>query len=136
MYQSTTETRVRYGETDQMGYLYYGNYALYYEIGRAEAFRALGCTYKSLESIKIHMPVVRVESTYRHPAFYDELITIQTTVKELNGGPRIVFYTDIFNEEHILIHEGKTTLAFFDASVQRIIKMPEVIFQRLKPYFN
>ena len=62
MYTATTQIRVRYGETDQMGYLYYGFYALYYEVGRAEAIRELGYTYRELEEMGVMMPVVELNS--------------------------------------------------------------------------
>ncbi len=83
MYESTTQVRVRYGETDQMGYLYYGYYALYYEVGRAEAIRQLGFTYKELEDMGIVMPVAELNAKYLRPALYDNLITVKTILKEL-----------------------------------------------------
>jgi acyl-CoA thioester hydrolase len=78
MYSAETKIRVRYGETDQMGYLYYGYYALYYEVGRAEAIRELGFTYKQMEDMGIMMPVAELNAKYYRPAKYDDLITVKT----------------------------------------------------------
>src|SRR4029079_6263659 len=99
MYESLTEVRVRYGETDQMGYLYYGYYALYYEVGRAEAIRQLGFTYRELEEMGVMMPVVELNAKYLRPALYDNLITVKTILKQLPDGPKIQFHSELYNEE-------------------------------------
>ena len=83
MYQHQTQIRVRYGETDQMGYLYYGNYALYYEVGRTDAIRQLGLTYKWMEQNGVALPVAECNLQYLRPAFYDELLTVNTIIKEI-----------------------------------------------------
>ncbi len=98
MYTSDTQIRVRYGETDQMGYLYYGYYALYYEQGRAEAIRQLGFTYKELEEQGVMMPVVEMNAKYFRPALYDDLITVKTSLKVLDKeSPRVQFHSDLYN---------------------------------------
>ena len=97
MYSATTHIRVRYGETDQMGYLYYGYYALYYEVGRAESIRELGFTYRQLEEMGIMMPVIELNSQYFRPALYDDLITVKTILKELPDGPKIRFHSELYN---------------------------------------
>ena len=82
MYSFETQLRVRYGETDQMGYLYYGNYAQFYEVGRVETMRSLGMSYKTLETdYGILMPVMSMQVRYVRPAFYDDLLTIKTTIR-------------------------------------------------------
>ena len=83
MYQSTTQTRVRYAETDQMNVVYYGNYAQYFEIGRVESMRALGYTYKRMEDEGIILPVVELHTRYLRPATYDDLLTVKTTLREM-----------------------------------------------------
>ena len=93
MFTSTTEIRVRYGETDQMGYLYYGNYALYYEVGRTDAIRSLGLTYKALEEMGVALPVAELHINYYRPAFYDDLITVKTMLKEMPENSKIQFHT-------------------------------------------
>jgi acyl-CoA thioester hydrolase len=136
MYISEFKVRVRYGETDQMGYLYYGNYALYYEVGRAESIRQLGFTYRELEEQGILMPVVELNSKYLRPALYDDLITIKTMLKELPQGKRIQFHSELYNEKGELLNVGVTTLAFLDPVQKRTITIPEVLLQKLAPFFD
>ena len=78
MFKSETKIRVRYAETDQMGYCYYGNYAQYFEVARVEALRSLGVTYKTMEENGIWLPVVDFSINYLQPAYYDEELTILT----------------------------------------------------------
>jgi acyl-CoA thioester hydrolase len=136
MYVSETQLRVRYAETDQMGFLYYGNYAAYYEVGRAEAIRALGFTYKQLEELGIIMPVVKLESTYHRPARYDDLITIRTTLKELPAGSSVAFHSELFNEEGKLLNTGITTLVFYDPVAAAKASMHPELTRRLEPFFK
>lgn len=135
MFTATTQIRVRYGETDQMGYLYYGNYALYYEVGRAEAIRELGFSYRQLEEMGVMMPVAELNAKYYRPALYDDLITVKTTLQELTGGTKIQFHTSLFNEAGALLNKGITTLVFFDPVLKKTINMPEELYKRLAPYF-
>ena len=136
MFTSTTQIRVRYGETDQMGYLYYGNYALYYEVGRAEAIRQLGYTYRQLEEMGIMMPVAELHTHYFRPALYDDLITVKTILKELPDGPKIQFHSELFNEEGQLLNKGVTTLVFFDPKEKKKTNMPQELYTRLAPFFK
>ncbi|MBC7554380.1 MAG: acyl-CoA thioesterase [Taibaiella sp.] len=136
MFTATTHIRVRYGETDQMGYLYYGNYALYYEVGRAEAIRQLGFTYRQLEEMGIMMPVAELNVQYYRPALYDELITVKTILKELPQSSKIQFHTELYNEEGVFLNKGVTTLVFFDPVEKKKVEMPPELFDRLKPFFT
>jgi acyl-CoA thioester hydrolase len=137
MYTSDTQIRVRYGETDQMGYLYYGYYALYYEQGRAEAIRQLGFTYKELEEQGVMMPVVEMNAKYFRPALYDDLITVKTSLKVLDKeSPQVQFHSDLYNENGKLLNSGVVTLVFFDPGTKRKIPMPDILFEKLSPYFN
>lgn len=136
MYQSETKIRVRYGETDQMGYLYYGYYALYYEVGRAEAVRELGFTYRELEESGIMMPVVELKAQYFRPALYDDLVTVRTLIKELPEGPKIDFHSELYNEQGQLLNKGVTTLVFYDPKGKTKVNMPEELLQRLQPFFT
>lgn len=135
MYTSKTTVRVRYGETDQMGYVYYGTYAMYYEVGRVESLRQLGVTYKEIEAMGIIMPVLENKSKYLLPARYDELLTIVTTIKE-KPGVKILFTYDIFNEENKLINQGETLLAFIDRKTNKPCKPPEVMARVLATFFT
>lgn len=135
MYTSTTKIRVRYADTDQMGYVYYGKYAEYYEVGRVEAMRALGFTYADLEKVhKVLMPVAKLEIKYRRPAYYDNLLTIETNVVEMPDA-FMRFETKIYNEEGELINIGKVLLAFISDKGERL-RVPPVLENPLKQYFN
>lgn len=136
MYESTTQIRVRYGETDQMGYLYYGNYALYYEVGRTDAIRQLGLTYKAMEESGIALPVAECNLQYLRPAFYDELITVKTIIKEMPQGAFIQFHSELYNEHNKLINKGVTTLVFFDIKARKKAGIPPILQEKLAPYFS
>jgi acyl-CoA thioester hydrolase len=136
MYQHETQIRVRYGETDQMGYLYYGNYAQYYEVGRAEAIRALGISYKMLEEVHgILMPVMSLEMRFVRPALYDELLTVRTTLREMPA-ETIVFHMEIFNERKKLVNGGRVKLCFVEAKTNKTILTPAYLSEKLQPFFN
>jgi acyl-CoA thioester hydrolase len=134
MYQFETNIRVRYADTDQMGYVYYGNYARFYEIARVEGLRNLGLTYKELESMGVMMPVFENNSKYIAPALYDENLTIKTTI-EKKPLVRIKFDYEIRNEQNIIIHTGNTLLVFVDMHSGKPCKMPEIMENILAPYF-
>lgn len=136
MYTAKTEIRVRYGETDQMSYLYHGSYASYYEVGRTEAMRALGITYKELEKTGIMMPVVKQTMEYLRPVFYDDLITVTTIIKELPTGHKVDFHTELYNEKGKLVNRGVTTLAFYNQEQRKTVAMPETMKQQLEPLFS
>lgn len=135
MYQSDTTVRVRYAETDQMGYVYYGYYAMYYEVARVESLRKLGLTYREIEDMGVIMPVLENKSRFIAPGRYDELLTIVTTIRE-KPGVRIKFEYDIYNEEKKLIHQGETLLAFVDRRTNRPCRPPRAMEQVLEPFFN
>ncbi|HVI49115.1 MAG TPA: thioesterase family protein [Chitinophaga sp.] len=135
MFISTTTIRVRYGETDQMGYLYYGNYALYYEVGRAEAIRELGFTYKELEEQGVMMPVAELNVKYYRPAYYDNLITVKTILKEMPKSSRIQFHSELYNEKGELLNVGVTTLVFIGVDTRQKAGLPDALKERLEPFF-
>jgi len=126
--------RVLYGDTDQMGYVYYGNYGYYYEQARSEAIRSIGISYKQLEDEGTMMPIIRMNIKYIAPAYYDELLTIKTFVTHLPNRI-IVFNYEVFNEKNELINEGETHLAFVDAVTKRIKAAPPVLMDKMKAYF-
>lgn len=135
MYQSETSIRVRYGETDQMGYVYYGFYAMYYEVARVESLRQLGMTYKEIEAMGIIMPVLENKSRFLAPGRYDEVLRIVTTLRE-KPGVRIRFEYEIFNEENKLIHEGETLLVFVDKATNKPCRPPRAMQKVLDPFFK
>lgn len=135
MYNHIVTYRVRYADVDQMGYMYYGNYSRLYEIGRVEALRALGVRYRDLEESGIWMPVYENNSRYIRPAQYDELLEINCKLETLPG-TRIIFTSEIRNEEDVLIHVGRTTLVFLDGTSRKVISCPGMILEKLQPYFS
>ncbi len=135
MYSTETHIRIHYALTDQMGMVYFGNYAQFYEIGRTEAIRQLGYTYKDIEATGIIMPVVESHSYFLRPAKYDDLITVKTILKELPNNHSITFYTEIFNQAKKMLNKGETTLYFIEASSMKKVKMPAQFHDKLKQYF-
>ena len=136
MYSHETQVRVRYGETDQMGYLYYGNYALYYEVGRAEMIRALGLSYQEMEkTLGVMMPVMSLQMRFVRPALYDELVTIRTTLRELPTST-ITFHMELFNEKKKLLNGGSVKLCFVDMATNRTVAPPQYLVEKLSPFFE
>ena len=134
MYTHIHHIRVRYADTDQMGYVYYGYYANYYEEARSEAIRSLGFPYKKMEEAGIMLPVTRINVKYIGPALYDERITIRTIIDELPDR-FIRFRYEIYNEAGKLINEGETQLAFIDAATRRMVHAPEALVNKLRSFF-
>ncbi len=136
MYSHSTSIRVHYALTDQMGVVYHGHYAQFYEIGRTESIRELGFTYKSIEAMGVIMPVVDMHVRYFHPTRYDDLITVQTSLRELPEQHRVVFHGEIRNEEGILLSTGEITMYFLEAGTRNKTAMPAPLRERLKPFFG
>ncbi|WP_422359983.1 acyl-CoA thioesterase [Reichenbachiella sp.] len=134
MFEAQTQTRVRYSETDQMKYVYYGNYAMYYEIGRVETLRQLGFSYNEMEKSGVMMPVINMQTNYLQPGKYDELLTIKIKIPTFPKA-RILFEYEIFNEAEELINTGETTLVFVNMESNRPCRVPETLAKFLEPYF-
>ena len=135
MYIHQTQLRVPYADTDQMGYMYYGNYAKYYEIARTEAIRAIGISYRQLEEQGYMLPVYENYSKYLLPALYDEQLTIKVifgTIPEVRWEVSYEFY----NEQNQLIHQGKTTLIFIQKDTRRICKAPQEVIDKMRKYIE
>ena len=135
MFTGETTVRVRYAETDQMGYVYYGNYSMYYEVGRAEAMRKAGFSYKRLEDMGIMMPVLVNNSKYIMPARYDELLTIKISIPKMPM-VKIIVNCDIYNEQNQHIHHGETTLAFVNMKTGKPCRIPDELKAVYEPYYS
>lgn len=136
MYVAETSLRVRYAETDQMGYVYYGNYATYYEIGRVEALRSLGFSYKQLEEeVGVMMPVLEMNIQYKAPAFYDEELRLQISIPEMPK-TRMRFEYKLYNAQDKLLNEGATTLVFVNKANGRPCRVPDQLKAVLAPYYE
>ncbi len=135
MFSTEVKKRVRYGETDKMGYLYYGKYANLYEIGRVEMLRDLDLPYVKIEDeMGIMLPVLSVEAKYLKPAYYDDELTIKSILREMPS-KLIAVHVEIFNGKMELIHKALVKLFFIDMKTNKRISAPSVLTDKLKPFF-
>jgi acyl-CoA thioester hydrolase len=128
-----TQIRVRYGETDQMGYCYYGNYAQYFEVGRVEALRSCGLSYKEMEANGVMLPVSDFQVKYLAPAFYDDLLRIRTKIVEIDRA-RIYFEYEVYNESDKLLSKATTTLVFVKKENMRPTSPPSTFLSLMEKY--
>ncbi|MDF2479551.1 MAG: thioesterase [Sphingobacterium sp.] len=129
------QLRVRYAETDQMGYVYYGNYAAFYEIARTEMLRSTGISYKELEEMGVMLPVTEMKTKYLKPGKYDDLITIRVTIRK-KPAVRIIFEYELFNESGELLNQGETTLVFVNMKKNKPCMPPQIFLDKMSKYFN
>jgi acyl-CoA thioester hydrolase len=133
MYQSNVNIRVRYAETDQMGYCYYGNYAMYYEVARVETLREIGFNYKSLEEDGVLLPVIEFNIKYLKPAFYDDQLKIICKIPIIPT-LRIKFEYETYNEKKEMINFGSTTLVFLNKISKKPVNCPKPLLDKLNQY--
>ena len=131
MIHTTHSLRVRYAETDPMKYVYYGNYAQYFEVARVELFRSLGISYDEIESQGIWLPVSEYNIKYLKPALYDEVLEIHTFIKKIPG-VRVEFEYEIYNSSNQKITEAQTTLFFLDSKTNKIVKCPSFLMELIE----
>ncbi len=132
-FSSEISLRVRYGETDQMGYCYYGNYASFFEVGRVEALRQIGMSYKQLEEQGVMLPVSQFNVDYLRPTYYDDLLTIKTKITKLSGA-RIYFEYELYNEKGTLCSTANTTLVFVNKETMRPTTAPTNFLELMNPF--
>ena len=135
MFITETHIRVRYAETDQMNVVYYGNYAQYFEVARAESIRNLGFTYKEMEAAGVMMPVVEMQIKFLRPAHYDDLLTIKTILRELPVDHRILFEHEVYNQEKKLLTLGKVILYFVKIGSFEKTIMPASLRNLIQTFF-
>jgi acyl-CoA thioester hydrolase len=135
MYTSETIIRVRYAETDQMAFVYYGNYLQYYEVGRVEALRQLGTSYKQMEDDGVMLPVYECNVRYLKPATYDDLLVIKTTIREMPK-VRITFEYEIYNQKNELLNRGSTMLVFVNKINNKPCMAPRSFLEKITPFFK
>jgi len=131
MKKNLTKLRVRYAETDQMGVVYYGNYAQYLEQGRTEWLRELGFSYKWMEENQVLLPVTNMNINYKLPARYDDVISITTILKKIPTF-KIEFYYEIHNQDGQLLATAETTLVFINSLTNKLIKAPNYLLEKLE----
>ncbi|MEO7961557.1 MAG: thioesterase family protein [Ginsengibacter sp.] len=136
MFAHRTQIRIHYALTDQMGVVYHGHYAQFYEIGRTESLRSLGFNYKDMEAEGIILPVTDIHSRFLRPARYDDLITVVTTLREIPTHHKIVFHSEIYNQQDELLNVGDVTLFFMEAKTMKRKEMPPGLKEKLKEFFS
>jgi acyl-CoA thioester hydrolase len=128
-YSHVIQIRSRYAETDQMGYVYYGRFAEYYEMGRVETMRSLGLIYQEMESRDgILLPVVSMQVRYLRPAFYDQVLNIKTILRSVPED-FITFFTEIRNPANQLVNAATVRLCFLDSQTKKRIPCPSSLRQ-------
>ncbi|MDO4225236.1 MAG: thioesterase family protein [Bergeyella zoohelcum] len=135
MIHTTHSLRVRYGETDQMKYVYYGNYAQYLEVARVELFRAIGISYDEIEKQGVWLPVYDYKIKYLKPALYDQILNINTKITK-KPTAKIEFEYEIYNEANEKITEASVTLFFLDAATNKIIKCPDFLMNLIEKHWQ
>jgi len=133
VFSHQTKIRVRYAETDKMGYVYYGNYATYFEVARVEALRSLGINYKEMEDKGVMLPVLSYSIKFFKPAYYDEELTIKLFIKEMPQA-RIHFHFETFNESTMKINQAEVVLVFVDMEKNKPCSAPEELTSKLKSF--
>ena len=130
MKNSSTQTRIRYSETDQMGVVYHGNYAQFFELGRTEWLRSLGVTYKDMEISGIMLPVISINFKFLKSALYDDVLTIKTFLKK-KPMVKIEFEYEIVNQNNELICTGSSVLAFMSSKTMKPARCPDHLLKSL-----
>lgn len=134
MFISETKIRVRYAETDRMGFVYYSHYAAYFEVARVEALRSLGFSYREMEDSGVLLPVLDFQIRYKKPAKYDDVLTVRANIPELPS-LKIRFSYETLNDENLLLNEAETTLVFVRRDTMRPMPAPEALIGMLRQYY-
>ncbi len=130
MLSNTIQFRVRYAETDQMSYVYHGNYAQYLEMGRIEWLRNIGISYKKMEEDGIMLPVINLNINYLKSAKYDDLLTLKTSLFK-KPGVKIDFSYEIYNKKQELLTTANTTLVFINMKTNKPTRPPKYLLDEL-----
>ena len=136
MLKHKTNIRVRYGDTDQMQYAYYGKYPEYFEVGRAEMMRELNLTYRMIEENGYMMPVYSIHIDYKNPAFYDELLEVESLVRKLPNLKVHIDHKVRSTERNVLICEGYVELVFVNRETKKVCRPPEFFLKVIQPFFD
>ncbi len=135
MFKSNTEIRVRYADTDQMNIVYNGKYFEYFEVGRTEMLRSINLIYKDVEKKGFLLPVIECYAKFISPAFYDEILIIESLLKEIPKLKIKIDYKISRKDRNVLIAEGYTVHAFIDKETKKIVRIPEFFTNSIKQYF-
>ncbi len=135
MYSHQIKVRVRYAETDRMGYMHHGRYTELFEMGRTEMLRSLGLTYREMEDQGIILPLQCLNIRFLAPAYYDDLLNVNTIIKQ-KPSVRLVFEYEIINEEKILLCKADSTLVFSNAKTGKPVRPPGYFINIISPFFD
>ena len=135
MFHHEIQVRVRYAETDKMGYVYYGNYATYFEVARVEALRAVGFSYKTLEDQGVMMPVLELKNQFKSPGYYDEILTVRVSIPKMPT-LKILFNYEVIGEDEREVNLGQTTLVFVNKTSGKPIRIPPQLADLLAPFYD
>lgn len=135
MITAKNKIQIRYDEVDKMGYVYHGNYAKFYHISRTELLRKIGISDKQLESRNILLPVIEMSIKYLKPIFYDDIITIQTSLNHMPSS-RMKFLHEVRNHSNEVINQAESTVVFVDINSRKPMKVPELIVNKIKNYLD
>ena len=125
------EIRVRYGETDQMGFVYHGNYAQYMEMGRIELLRKHGVSYKKMEEEGVMLPVLSLNINFKKSAHYDDVIKVKTQLKKMPA-VRIEFDYEITNQDGEILTVANAVLVFVNMKTGKPMKCPDYLLDKLQ----
>lgn len=129
----STQIRVRYKDTDQMGIMHHSNYVVMYEQARTEWLRDMGLTYAEIERRGVMSPIIEVHTRFLYPAFYDEVLTVKVSLDEMPSA-RLVIASEVYNEAGKLINTGSVTLGFMHSDTRRPCRVPEWFVKALEDY--
>ena len=119
-----TKIRVWYVDTDQMGIVHHSNYIKYYEEARSAFMRHLGVSYADMEASGVLMPILKVESEYKRPAKYDDLLTVRLIIRDIPMA-RFTGEYEIYNSAGELLNRGLTVLGFLNKTTMRPCRAPQ-----------
>jgi acyl-CoA thioester hydrolase len=131
-----TLVRVRYADTDQMQYAYNGKYFEYFEVGRTEMMRENGLTYKNIEAQGYQMPVYETHIKFKNPAYYDELLEIETRVEKLPIARVHIDHTILSKQRNVVVAEGYVELVFINKMTKKISRAPEFFLIAINSHFK
>jgi acyl-CoA thioester hydrolase len=136
MLEHTTQIRVRYADTDQMHFVYNGNYPEYFEVGRTEMMRSIGLPYHKMEMYGFMLPLLEVRVKYKNPAYYDDLLSVRTFVKEIPTLKVHIDYEIYRADENLLVAEGFTEHVFMKKESKKAVRPPEFFINAIKPFYK
>jgi acyl-CoA thioester hydrolase len=134
MISNEIRIRVRYGETDRMGYMHHGAYALYFEEGRTELLRQLGSSYRQMEDDGILLPVREMRIEYSQPVLYDEEVIVKTFLAKLPSA-KLEFDYEIWSLTGSIICKANTTLVFVNAQTRKPMRAPASFIELISLHF-